>query len=78
MTDHPFIRYLGRISFGIYIVHSPLLTVYFRTMSYAHQYVHGYMAEVIGISFYLVKLFAICHLLYNYYERYFTSMKPSP
>ncbi len=54
-------RYLGRISYGLYVVHFPLLAVLLGNGDRS--------VGALEVALYLGTLLAICHLLYVYFER---------
>jgi peptidoglycan/LPS O-acetylase OafA/YrhL len=65
-------RYLGRISYGMYVVHLPLLLVFYRME--LPKPIH--ISEPLGVALYLGTLIVACHLLYQYFERPFLALRP--
>jgi peptidoglycan/LPS O-acetylase OafA/YrhL len=58
-------RYLGRMSYGIYVVHLPLMILFLSGALGPGTHI----AEPLGLAMYLTMLLLVCHLLHVGFER---------
>ena len=71
MFDSKPVKYLGKISYGIYLMHSPILTFFII----AGNYFGGWfnltakpLSQVTFFVFYLAVVIGAAHLSYKYFE----------
>jgi len=68
--SHPAAVYIGRISYGMYLFHLPVLAGMGALIGRPHG-----LGNLLAFGAYLAALVAICSLVYRYYESYFLGMK---
>ena len=74
-----FMAYFGKISYGLYVLHLPVLLItlliYTAIVPKSLSVSHPFLYELPAWIFYMVSLFVTGHLVYKYYESYFLHIK---
>jgi peptidoglycan/LPS O-acetylase OafA/YrhL len=72
LFNHPTLSYLGKISYGIYLFHSPIMTLFVIAGSFMggwYALTSNHMVEVVVFAIYCSVVFLIAHLSYQYFEK---------
>lgn len=79
ITLSRFLKYTGRISYGIYIFHWPLFLIGFavlnKTLAYLNLYPENNTIHIINVLVCIPTTYLISHLSFKYYELYFLKRK---
>lgn len=79
ITSLNFLKFTGRISYGIYIFHWPLFLIGFTVLNKAFAYVSftpgNSILHTINVLICFPTTYLISYLSFNYYERYFLKRK---
>jgi peptidoglycan/LPS O-acetylase OafA/YrhL len=83
LLNNRFMAYLGKISYGVYVYHVPILAFwlifYFKTMPFkpgeASPFIHKILFEFLAFAGYWILLFLTSHLSFKYFEEYFLILK---
>lgn len=71
-TEWPFLQYLGKISYGIYVYHSPLVYVVYSVLSKTKPFMGRGVAGLMIVTLLTV---VAAHLSYRYWESKFLKIK---
>jgi peptidoglycan/LPS O-acetylase OafA/YrhL len=72
LFNHPTLSYLGKISYGIYLFHSPIMTLFVIAGSFMggwYALTSNHMVEVVVFAIYCSVVFLTAHLSYQYFEK---------
>jgi peptidoglycan/LPS O-acetylase OafA/YrhL len=79
ITSSGFLRYTGRISYGMYIFHWPLFLVGFAVINKAFAYLHfipgSTTIHIINVLICFPATYLISHLSFRYFESFFLKRK---
>ena len=65
-------KYLGKISYGVYLFHNPLLSFFRLAGTFFggwYKFTEPLLVQISVLALYLVVLFTLAHLSYQYFER---------
>ncbi len=77
LFTHPWAEYLGKISYGIYLFHNPMIALMEVLLGYfgaGSLLVHP-VQQVVLFAVYLAAVLGLAHLSYRYFEQRFLSFK---
>ncbi|MCO5247551.1 MAG: acyltransferase [Chitinophagales bacterium] len=79
LFGNKFMAYFGKISYGLYVLHLPVLLIclliYNAIVPKSYSISHPFLYELPAWIFYMVSLFLTGHLVFKYYESYFLRLK---
>lgn len=76
--NQPLINYFGRISYGIYIFHNPIMALFVIGGSYFggwYVFTANPIVEILVFIIYFLVVFGVAHLSYQYFEKLFLKFK---
>jgi peptidoglycan/LPS O-acetylase OafA/YrhL len=72
LLDNPLLNYLGKISYGIYLLHSIAIVVSIKLLTHLNG-----LSNFLLYSLTIILTISFASISFHYFEKYFLSLKPS-
>jgi peptidoglycan/LPS O-acetylase OafA/YrhL len=79
--NFPIVSYFGKISYGIYLFHNPIMALFVIAGGYLggwYLFTANPVIEIFVFIIYFLVVFGVAHLSYQYFEKIFLKFKNNP
>jgi peptidoglycan/LPS O-acetylase OafA/YrhL len=73
--ENKYLNYLGKISYGLYMLHPLAITIAFRLVLLKYEKVEGFVPGLMVYSLTFLFSLILAFVSYQYFERYFLKLK---